>query len=244
MKTPRTYPLVLIRIPIDNVFTIGADTNRVFSIPIKSILEKSVKHTKNTPYSLLLKNESLSTGSSIALYYEHGICQTHDLMTNVKIYDKSSIDLLFRSDADLIHPDYDEFIYHLYSINIMILKETSQFVPTKLKLNLELTKDALTLVNKVGLEVSTTELAQKSNSIIWDCHENLTFDGGTLDSMFKQDHFKDLKCKLYYALGKFFDKYVFMKISIDEDITDALSLIKIFSRGYHVMEIYVCKVIG
>jgi hypothetical protein len=238
LKNPRTYPFVLIRIPIEGS-TIGADTNRVFNIPIKSILEKSVKHNKNTPYSLLLKNE----GSSVNLYYDHGICQTHDLMSNVKIYDKNSLNLLFRSDESLIHPDYDDFIYRLYSTNIMILKEASQFVPTKAKLNLELTKDTLTLVNKVGLEVSTTELAQRSNSIIWapDCTENQSFECGVLDSMFKQDHFKDLKCKLYYAFGKYFDRYIFMKISIDEEIeAEAMSLIKIFSRGYHVMEIYVC----
>jgi hypothetical protein len=237
MKNPRTYPMILIRMPADNVFTIARDTGRVFNIPIKSLLEKSVKHNKNTPYSFVLKND----GNSVNLYYDHGVVQTHDVMSNVKVYDKHSLDNLFRTDESLINPEYEDFLYRLYSTNILILKEVNVFVPTKTKLNLELTNDSLTLVNKVGLEISTTELAQRNNSTIWNCSQNQKFDGGSLDSMFKQDHFKDLKCKLYYVFGKYFDRYVFIKVSADEEISDAESLIKVFSKGYHVIELYVCS---
>jgi hypothetical protein len=240
MKNPRTYPMILIRIPTDGIFTIAKDTSRVFNIPIKSLLEKSIKHNKNTPYSFILKND----GSSINLYYDHGQVQTHDLISNIKIYDRNSLEILFRSDISLINPDYDNFLYRVYSTSILILREVGGFILTKTKLNLELTPSSLTLVNRVGLEISTTQLAEKDNSLIWNINESKKFDAGSLDSLFKQDHFKDLKCKLYYAFGKFFDRYIFMKISTDEEISDGDSLIKIFLRGYHVIELYICSETG
>lgn len=55
IKNASGYPLVFIRISIDDVYTYATNTNNTYEFPIQGLLNKDIKYTKNSSYTMLFK---------------------------------------------------------------------------------------------------------------------------------------------------------------------------------------------
>lgn len=66
IKNANGYPIIFIRIPIDNVYAYAQNTQNIYEFPIQKLLEKDVKFTRNNAYTMLFKYD----GQNVSFTYE------------------------------------------------------------------------------------------------------------------------------------------------------------------------------
>jgi hypothetical protein len=247
IKNTNSYPLILIRIPINNHYTFANETTQVFEFPIINILDKVTKVNKNTPYSLVLRNKN----NKFKLTYKY--LQSELILKNIRVYNRTTLNEIFMTDTDLAMFESDNYLNDLYNSNILIInkptnviqlidKHDSEFV-------LKLTEDGkLMKINDVS-EINTNKeiISLRSESYLWDIYDTKAryFSFPVSDSLFKQDYLKGIitNDKIYFIFGIFFNYYSLIKVITPLDISETKqkTLMNIFNNDYQILEIYICK---
>ena len=69
IKNANGYPIILIRIPIDNVYAYAQNTRNIYEFPIQKLLEKEcIKFTRNSSYTIIFRYDGQSVSFSYELY--------------------------------------------------------------------------------------------------------------------------------------------------------------------------------
>ena len=66
IKNANGYPIIFIRVPIDNVYAYAQNTQNIYEFPIQKLLEKDVKFTRNSAYTMIFKYD----GQNVSFTYE------------------------------------------------------------------------------------------------------------------------------------------------------------------------------
>lgn len=69
IKNANGYPIIFIRIPIDNVYAYAQNTRNIYEFPIQKLLEKEcVKFTRNSQYTIIFKYDGQNVSFTYELY--------------------------------------------------------------------------------------------------------------------------------------------------------------------------------
>lgn len=69
IKNANGYPIIFIRIPIDNVYAYAQNTRNIYEFPIQKLLEKEcVKFTRNSTYTIIFRYDGQNVSFSYELY--------------------------------------------------------------------------------------------------------------------------------------------------------------------------------
>lgn len=68
IKNANGYPIIFIRIPIDNVYAYAQPTQNIYEFPIQVLLEKEVKFTRNSVYTMIFRYDGQNVSFAYELY--------------------------------------------------------------------------------------------------------------------------------------------------------------------------------
>lgn len=106
IKAANDFPIMFIRLPIDNVYAYSVNTNAVYELPINDILGKDFKYSRNNSYIMMYRINNNANGSQIVEF-------TYELYTsdsepnrftnnNISVVGKSVVDNIFRIGSNNI----------------------------------------------------------------------------------------------------------------------------------------------
>ena len=258
IKKPNSYPLIIIRIPIERPF-IYADNNMkgiFFEFPLEQIIvkENSTK-SKNKQYKMYLTKEN---GYMITLEVMSGDNIKKRVIDNVKQCDNIIINELLKSSMLSYLSKFrldrvNDLAYSLSNMNIIIMKKLqNNQVPinfdtlqNKQTAYLHLDDDKLNFVIKGVDKKDEQVILTKDNTDYWT---SIDYSGNyiihTYDTMFKISHYNmgTSKDSNYYLLTTFQNTFMFIKLVSDQNvnINDDNNHIfqEIFNKGTNVLEMY------
>lgn len=271
IKNANGYPLVFIRIPIDDVYAFAQNTSNVYEFPIQGLLSKDVKYNKSSSYVILFKYDGQKVNFIYELY--NGNAEPNRIIIeSVGTHNETAINNIFKTDllANSIQPKLRTFgsggilshenvnyLLTFYNMNINILREV-QDISSIIQFNhnqtpktlsyFELLDGRMTFVMKNPKSTSDIYLCSSDDSIIWteSTNEYKRYDLLPYESQFKNNYNKSITSndKVYYAFTSYLDNYIFIKVITPYDIGESheiKSFTKIFSREYQILECYFCS---
>lgn len=101
IKNASGYPIIFIRIPIDNVYAYAQNTRNVYEFPIQKLLEKeTVKFTRNNTYMIMFKYDGQNVRFTYELY--DGDCEPSRIdISNISTNNQSVINNLLSADNEI-----------------------------------------------------------------------------------------------------------------------------------------------
>ena len=187
VKNANGYPLMFVRIPIDNVFAYAASgASNVYEFPLAQLLSKDVKFTKNNSYLLTFRHDNQNVNFEYEMY--QGDSAPNKLtMQNVGSHSNDVINNMFNDRYGMSNQKYgyvangtelcSNFLLAFYDMNILVVREVAdignfvQFTQkqtTHSKNYLELTADTFNFVNECTNKREVKYLASNTDSIIWN----------------------------------------------------------------------------
>lgn len=110
VKNAGGYPLIFIRIPIDNVYTYAQSTNNVYEFPIQDLLDKDIKLTKNVNYNMIFR----WNGQNVVFSYEIHTGESEPFrhkVPNITTNNQAVIDNILKADISITHPTPTNMLY-------------------------------------------------------------------------------------------------------------------------------------
>jgi hypothetical protein len=249
IKSVMTYPLIFLRIPVNNIYTFARETNQVFEFPISSILEKTTKFAKSVSYSIILKKND--TEYMLQYTYNNIVHKIREIQQ----YTRAVIDEVFMTDERLIAAGMSQqvdYLYAFYNSDILIIAKTEsntimQFASCEGNFRLEITENTLIRVNEISPKDTNEEIiTTASTALLWSWFDRSTraFALPRFDNLFKQDYLRGILTndKVYYLFGTLGTMYTLIRIITPLDITEFTnrSLMQIFCKNYQIVEMYLC----
>lgn len=106
VKAANDFPIMFMRLPIDNIYTYSINTNAVYELPINDILGKDFKYSRNNSYIMMYKLNNGPNGTqTVEFIYELYSGDTEPnrfINNNIQVVGKSVIDNLFRIGSNNI----------------------------------------------------------------------------------------------------------------------------------------------
>lgn len=270
IKNTNGYPLVFIRIPIDNIYAYANNTNNTYEFPIQGILSKDIKYTKNSAYTMLFKYD----GQNVNFVYEvyNGDIEPNRIIINsVGTNNQSVINNIFKIDKtgllDSVEPirqlpgmlsqENENYLLSFYNMNIIILREVSDITSiiqfnqkqsAKTSNYFEIKDGQMNFISTTTKSHNEKYICSSSDSLIWAdvvTSDAKCFNLMPYESLFKINYNKSITTndKVYYAFTSYLDDYMFIKIITPITISEnqpIKSFTKIFSKEYQILESYVC----
>lgn len=202
IKNANGYPIIFVRIPIDNNYTYAIPTESVFELPVQNLLGKDTKFSKNCAYTILFKN----TGQNIDFVYEVHTGEARPNITTVnsiRVHNMDAINSLLKSDrfgplpstsTDMRfftqsiekRPHIDmttNYMLAFFNMNVLMLREVVD-VSSVIQITKQMAKTdyyfrvadgMLSHVSMTNKNVNEKYIASRDDSIIW------TMDGETFE---------------------------------------------------------------
>lgn len=270
IKNANGYPLVFIRIPIDDVYIYANNTNNTYEFPIQGLLSKDIKYTKNSSYTMIFKYDGQDVNFIYELY--NGDLEPNRVIINsIGTNNQSVINGIFKNDGlgimpNILNPikqfsgticqENDNYLLSFYNMNVIILREiqdTSSIIQFNQKQSaktsnyFEIKNGRMNFISETSKNHNEKYICSSSDSIIWSDmgDENKRYDMMPFESLFKINYNKSITAndKVYYAFTSYLDNYMFIKIITPLDINSnqpIKNFTKIFSKEYQILECYMC----
>lgn len=270
IKNANGYPLVFIRIPIDDVYIYANNTNNTYEFPIQGLLSKDIKYTKNSSYTMIFKYDGQDVNFIYELY--NGDLEPNRVIINsIGTNNQSVINGIFKNDglgimtnslnpikqfSGTICQENDNYLLSFYNMNVIILREiqdTSSIIQFNQKQSaktssyFEIKNGRMNFISETSKNHNEKYICSSSDSIIWvDMgDENKMYDMMPFESLFKINYNKSITAndKVYYAFTSYLDNYMFIKIITPLDVNGnqpIKNFTKIFSKEYQILECYMC----
>lgn len=270
IKNANGYPLVFIRIPIDDVYAFAQNTNNVYEFPIQGLLSKDVKYNKSSSYTILFKYDGQKVNFIYELYSGNAE-PNRIIIESISTHNETAINNIFKSDlianssqlklkpyisSGILSQESTNYLLAFYNMNVNILREvqdTSSIIQfnhnqtPKTLSYFEIENGRMIFVMKNPKSTSDIYICSSDDSIIWTetTGECKRYDLLPYESQFKNNYNKSITSndKVYYAFTAYLNNYIFIKVVTPYDIGDAhdiKSFAKIFSREYQILECYFC----
>lgn len=270
IKNANGYPLVFIRIPIDDVYIYANNTNNTYEFPIQGLLSKDIKYTKNSSYTMIFKYDGQDVNFIYELY--NGDLEPNRVIINsIGTNNQSVINGIFKNDGlgiipNILNPvkqfpgticqDNDNYLLSFYNMNVIILREiqdTSSIIQFNQKQSaktsnyFEIKNGRMNFISETSKNHNEKYICSSNDSIIWSDMGDDTkrYDVMPFESLFKINYNKSITTndKVFYAFTSYLDNYMFIKIITPLDINSnqpIKSFTKIFSKEYQILECYMC----
>ena len=260
IKKPNSYPLVIIRIPIEQPF-IYADNNMkgiYFEFPLEQlIIKENNSKSKNKQYRMYLTKNNNYMITLEVLYNNEIKKRTID---NVKQCDNIVInELLKLTMLNYLNTfKLDKVSDIAYSINnmdiIFVKKLQNNQTPivfdqlqSKQIAYLEFDNDVLKFVIKGVDRIDEQNVLTKNDTLYWpqiNCDKN-KYVIHNYEPMFKISHYSlgTTKDSNYYIMTTFQNTYMFIKLITDQNIIinnedNTYTFQDIFNKGTNILEMY------
>ena len=248
IKNANGYPLVFIRIPIDDVYTYANNTNNTYEFPIQGLLSKDIKYTKNSSYTMIFKYDGQDVNFIYELY--NGDLEPNRVTINsIGTNNQSVINGIFKNDgygimpgigmltpfrqfSETIDQDNDNYLLSFYNMNVIILREiqdTSSVIQFNQKQSaktsnyFEIKNGRMNFISETSKNYNEKYICSSADSIIWSDmgDETKRYDMMPFESLFKINYNKSITAndKVYYAFTSYLDHYMFIKIITPLDIS-------------------------
>jgi hypothetical protein len=257
IKNPTGYPLMFMRIPINNIYSIAQNTNCCYEFPVCDILSKDVKFSKNNSYNIIFRRNEEAVQFVYEIYNHDNSFMNSIVLDNIKSVNMSIISNIFKIDRmeSLVSEDYFRLFLNM---NIIILKEVqditnlisfqNKVMVAKIRNYLELSTEKFSFVTATLKKKETKELCSTGDSTVWNNHDSEVqkFNVLPFESMFKINFTKSItqSDKMYYLFTTFHDHYMFIKLITSMSFTSETSIEsfnKLFNKDYQVIECYACE---
>lgn len=268
IKNPEGYPLMITRIPITKKVAYAKETNSVYDFPIADVLNRDVKPTKTSSYTMLFKH----SGQSVQFIYDiyNGSTEpNHYVVDAVSVHDRNIVDSLFRTDdvgfvSDMGLSDQNASLLTFNNMMIHILMEVAPQnaivfqtkTHTRARNTFKLTPTKLSYVYSTNTRTEETPICTAADSIYWNNIDGseVTYEMKPFESMFKMNHTKNASQndRVYYLFTSLIVSYdsvapresrMFIKLITSLEIqpgTHIDTLMKVFSHDYQIIEAYMC----
>ena len=270
IKNANGYPLVFVRIPIDDVYAYASNTNNTYEFPIQGLLSKDIKYTKNSSYTMMFKYDGQDVNFIYELY--NGDLEPNRVIINsIGTNNQSVINGIFKNDisgiipsvmnpirqfSSTIYQNNDNYLLSFYNMNVIILREI-QDVSSIIQFNqkqsaktanyFEIKNGRMNFVSETSKNHNEKYICSSSDSLIWsDMSDDVKrYDMLPYESLFKINYNKSITAndKAYYVFTSYLDNYMFIKIITPLNIDNdqpIKSFTKIFSKEYQILECYAC----
>ena len=260
IKKPNNYPLVIIRIPIEQPF-VFADVNMkgiYFEFPLEQLIVKeNNSKSKNKQYRVYItKNEGYVLTLEVLYNNEikkrkiDNIKQCDNIVIN-ELLKPTMIDYINKFKLDKI----TDIAYSLNNMNIVILKklQNNQLpisfdqLQSKQSAYLEFNDNLLKFIIKGVDRTDEQNVLSKDETLYWPL---IDFDGNkyvvhNYDPMFKISHYSmgTSKDSNYYLMSSFQNTYMFIKLISDQNVmisneNNVYTFQDLFNKGTNVLEMY------
>lgn len=186
IKNPNGYPIIFVRIPIDNVYAYSANNvNNVYELPLTNLLNKDIKYVKNNSYLMLFRHNN----QNVDFDYDMTQSETQRnkiTINNISVHSMSVINNMLNDRYGMTNQNYglmpngkdicSNFLLELYNMNVLVLKEIqdansliqfTQKQTNKTKNYIEVENDTMNFVNEVANSKNVKFICSSSDSIIW-----------------------------------------------------------------------------
>lgn len=260
IKKPNSYPLVIVRIPIEQPF-VFADNNMkgiYFEFPLEQlILKENNTKSKNKQYRIYLtKTENYMLTLEVLYNNEikkrriDNIKQCDNIVIN-ELLKPTMINYLNKFKLDRIQ----DIAYSINNMNIMLLRKLQNnqipimFDPLQSKQSafLEFDNDILKFVIKGVDKMDEQNILTKDETIYWS---QIDYDTNkyvihNYDPMFKISHYTlgTSKDSNYYIMSTFQNTYMFIKLISNQNVlinneNTVYTFQDVFNKGTNVLEMY------
>ena len=101
IKNANGYPIIMIRIPIDNVYAYAQNTHNIYEFPIQRLMDKEcIKFTRNSSYTIVFRYDGQSVNFSYELYNSGSEPSRIDI-SNIATNNQSVINNLLNPDNEI-----------------------------------------------------------------------------------------------------------------------------------------------
>lgn len=221
IKNANGYPLVFIRIPIDDVYAYANATSNTYEFPIQGLLSKDIKYTKNSSYTMLFKYDGQNVNFVYELY--NGDLEPNRIIINsIGTSNQSVINNIFKNDKFSIMPDSststplrtfsgsslnqesDNYLLTFYNMNVIILREvpdTSSMIQFNQKQSaktqnyFEIKDGQMNFVSSTTKSHNEKYICSSTDSLIWTdgvSSETKRYDLLPYESLFKINYNKSI----------------------------------------------------
>lgn len=260
IKTPDSFPFMLIRLPINKKFIYAKQVANCYEFPLVDIISKDIKFNKSSSYSILFKYN----GKNVQFIYDiYNASSEPNRITidNINVGSMNIIDSLFATMMNT-----HKFMGGLVGVaapslltfdtmNIIILKEATS--ASSINFNSKQSDSSinyfkitdenhLLYVNETNKKQNESYVCSKDDSIVWNINEpDIKFEMMNFDSLFKINYNRSAmqNDRVYYVFTTFMNNYMFIKVITSLDVTNSNiidTFIKTFSREYQILEVYMC----
>ena len=225
VKYGNSFPIVILKIPISNVFAYAVKTEICYEFPISSIISKIPKN-KTLNYTLILKKTY--SGNELKFEINNGIHKSDITLDNIKTIQLQYLTILFSNKLQNISDSITTFGNILNNIQIAALN----VIPTNSDLinilqNTKNTGNISFVIRKDELFIEETKFNLTENIILFSSNINsrlywnyltlrddMKFNIINIENIFKLNYNKisSNKSKLYFVFASIGNTFVFLKV--------------------------------
>ena len=187
IKNANGYPMMFIRIPIDNVFAYAASgASNVYEFPLTQLLSKDIKFTKNNSYLLTFRHDNQNVNFEYEMY-QGDSAPNKITMQNIGSHSNEVINNMFNDRFGMTNQKYgylangnelcSNFLMAFYDMNIMMVREVSdvsnfiqfsQKQTTHSKNYLQMDSETFNFINECTNRRDVKYISSKNDSLIWN----------------------------------------------------------------------------
>ena len=256
-KNMGEFPLILLRIPIDEKNCFAKQTAACYEFPIDNITSRVGKDLKASSYSISYKRDTESNVSfSLYMYGADNKVLSDTTISSITIYAPSHLSLLLEDNMIIATGSAetsDSTMLTFLQMSIIMLSKSADgtvFSITRTS-NTEsefvIERNQFKFVLADNRKRASNIIATKNDANIWLFpEERQTYKLENFNSLFKAGFSKPTHNmnKVYYIFTKFTKWYLFIKmitsLNID-DSSDTSSFGKLFSSNSQIIECYACN---
>ena len=253
-KNPNEFPMILLRIPIDDKGCFAKQSTSCYEFPIDSISSKIGKEKSNV-YTISYKRKGTGIEFSLMLYGVNNEVIDDITVSSINVFTPNYISSLLEDNYTLmLSSETSETNMMMFlQMNILMFKkntdQNSIFAITKVG-NTEgefvVEDDEFKFITTDNRKLESKTVATKSDSIVWSFPQKKTsYKLEKFISLFKAGFSKPNHHmnKVYYVFTKFIKWYMFIKVITSLQIDDVKyqEFGKIFHSNNQIIECYACN---
>ena len=155
IKNASGYPIIFIRIPIDNVYVYAQNTRNIYEFPIQKLLEKdTVKFSRNTAYTIIFKYDGQNVSFTYELY-DGGLEPSRIEFNNISTNNQSVINSLLATENEIS-------LHNMSSGSLKIINPHKQIQITN-NVNINNENNLLSFIN---MNIIVLKVVQDLNNVL------------------------------------------------------------------------------
>ena len=254
-KNPNEFPMILLRIPVDDKCCFAKQSTSCYEFPIDSISSKIGKE-KSSVYTISYKRKGTGIEFSLLLYGVNNEIIDNVSVSSINVFTPNYISSLLEDNYTLMLSSdaSDTNMMMFLQMNMLMFKrntdQNSMFTITKVG-NTEgefvVENNEFKFITTDNRKTEFKTVATKADSMLWTFpQKKVSYKLEKFISLFKAGFSKPNHhmSKVYYVFTKFIKWYMFIKVltSLQIDEIKYNEFGKIFHSNNQIIECYACNI--